>query len=203
MREAEKKEKQGRKRKKRQSSRQRVAGKKNVSLSLFLLTWTPAHHGEEPRPEPRCQVHGDAILDTRNRQDPLLDRVVARELGGVDDRVARDVGAQTRPERPEPLRPDDRSVRAQGARVPPDGPRRELPLGLHADFHEVGGARDADGERACREPGDDFQAEAVAVGAGRVGDRALERVVEDILSQKLRAQAIQQEVEDLAKQKGL
>ena len=40
-------------------------------------------------------------------------------------------------------------------------------------------------------------------GAQLVLEDPLERVVEDILSQKLGAQAIQQEVEDLAKQKGL
>lgn len=173
----------------------RMSGRKNKrrgkqelslsSLSLFplsllssQLTWTPAHHGEEPGPEPRRQMHRHPVLDPRNGQDLLLDRIIARELRGVDDRVARDVGPQPRPQRREALSPDDGRVGPKGARVPPRRARRELALRLHPHFHEVGRARNADGERSRRESRHHLEAEAVVGGAGRVGDGALERVVE-------------------------
>lgn len=123
-------------------------------------------------------MHRHPVFDPRNGQNLLLDGIVARELRGIDDGVARDVGPQPRPQRREPFRPDDGRVGPQSARVPPRRARRKLALRLHPHFHEVGRARDADGERSRRESRDHFQAEAVGGGAGRVGDGALERVVE-------------------------
>ena len=97
-----------------------------------------AHHRKEARPQPRRQVNRHTIRDAR-RQDGLLDRVVAGQLGRVDDGVAAYVGADPRPQRARAaFSGGDGAIRAERGGVAARRAGGELAFGLHAHFDEVG-----------------------------------------------------------------